>query len=315
MVFCVWHLPAGFPRHLRCPVATLGRKGPEAYCALVRLWAQDVEPTADALAVYFNWGRNKANGVLQLLTDLGYLHRWRRSAGRDRLLNFAVVTDEPFAWHTDDALAARMVHIEDQALAADRNRRRRGLDPFTPTPTEPVDSPMVTEPAPELSTGSVTSEDTVSTQVVSGASVSDTNPGATPKEISSQEIFTPNPRCGQPSRAGHVPEQPHEDRHEDRHAQRHPRGHYITTLIRGLSRDPELAPHLPAALAILHGLEFTHLERLRHARTVATALRQGHSEGDVIRYFTDSLGSARSVRAVLRYRLAQLPLSLASAAG
>lgn len=308
MVHCVWHLPAGFARHLRCPVATLGRKGPEAYCALVRLWTRDVEPTADSLAAYFNWGRNKANHVLRFLTELGYIYRWRRSAGRDRLVNFALVTDEPFAWQHDDALASQMAELEDRALAPGRQSAGGDLDPYARH--EPVDTSRPAAQSPAASTTPPTSEDAAHAQVASPAGVSDTKTGQAPIKDSLHKSFTPNPRCGRrvASRQNRTAERNRgTTRTQERHEARHDGRESLMADLRGLVEDPALAPHIPAAISILHGLEFNQVERVRHAHAVAAALRRGYPEGDVIRYFTDGLASARSIRAVLRYRLSRLP--------
>lgn len=275
------HLPAGFPRTAR--INDHPALSDFALRILPSMLAGDVEPTGEAVRARYHTGRFKAYAALRNLEQWGFLHRWRRSIGRDTFLHFAVVTDEPFAWDADPALAARMIHLEDQAVA--RARDELVLDPARPVP-----------PPAELSTGAVTSDNDVISQVNSCAGGSQTINSQTTMKDSSGGIFTPMPpRGGQPVHRG-----------------RRVRDYAERILLRLRSIPAELEPYTANALALLAGLQMAPADRARHACTVAAALASGRSLGQMTAYLTDDLASARDRKAVINWRLRTLARTLES---
>lgn len=81
-------------------------------------------------------------------------------------------------------------------------------------------------------------------------------------------------------------------------------------LARLLRVKPELQEHLPQALALLHGLGLPPMDRAFHARTVAQALRHGWALPALLRALTSGMGSAKSRRSVLLWRLKRLSATL-----
>lgn len=75
-------------------------------------------------------------------------------------------------------------------------------------------------------------------------------------------------------------------------------------------RHPELQPHIPQALALLHGLGLPPLSRVRHARVVALGLHTGLRLDELIAFLTSEMSTARNRRAVIGHRLKRLTAEL-----
>jgi hypothetical protein len=77
-----------------------------------------------------------------------------------------------------------------------------------------------------------------------------------------------------------------------------------------LHSDPQLQPHVPDALALLHGLGFPPLSRVRHARTVALGLHSGLRLDELTTFLTSEMSTARNRQAVMGHRLKRLATEL-----
>lgn len=75
-------------------------------------------------------------------------------------------------------------------------------------------------------------------------------------------------------------------------------------------RHPELQPHIPHALALLHGLGLPPLSRVRHARTIAVGLHSGLRLDELTAFLTSEMSTARNQRAVIGHRLKRLAAEL-----
>jgi hypothetical protein len=286
MSFTLRHLPAGFARMLRLnDAAGLTHL---AYRCLPALLAGHCEPTARAVAARYDCNKDTAAKALRSLERYGYLHRWKRSAGRDVWLHFAVLTDDPFSWDTDPQLQAQMATVEERSMTKARDRHY--IEAADLGPTIPAPRP------PEPSTAPAASLDEAEPQLTSCPGPSDPKTSDIPKKNSRKKRTPPTP-----SRRGQIAHRPPQ---RDRYTQR------LTQL---LSASPELEPHTADALEVLHGLGFPPLERARHARIVASALHSGRPLTAVIDYLTQGLASARDQMRVMRWRLTRLDRVLAGA--
>lgn len=259
MTTVIRHFPKPYLQNARMNIAPLvtdlGLRAWEAICR------GDVAPTVRAVASRYERCRDAVSRALRSLEKGGLLYRWRRSAGKNRFVWFAVVTDEPFAWRLDDRLIARIAEIEAEevarAKAALRDDEAYGPE-VPPVEAEAVESQVGSCPA---------SQD------------------ITNKEPLNKDLFL----------------QPVDKPRRDTYTER------LTKLL-GANRS--LEPHLPNALALLHGLGFPPLSRANYGIVVAEALHSGRSMDGMIRYLTRSLDGARSSRAVQKSRLDKLRATL-----
>lgn len=273
------HLPHGYPRTLRHNDAPLlSHLGYRVWQALL---AKLCLPTCRAVAERFEVNKDTAARALRSLIASGLLHRRRRSAGRRIWAWCYVVTDEPHAWLDDTGLTDKVDRAHEHEIARLRSLHDRydndtpGVSPDGP-PVPPSETPPH-EPPPERGYPQ-------QSQVVSCPNSSDI-----PKKISSQEISPPTPSP------------------VDRVVHRLSR--YERRLAELVGRR-ELEPYVPHALALLHGLGFPPLARVRHARVIAEALRSGRTLGSLTTFLTCAMDSARNPRAVLAHRLAKLAATL-----
>lgn len=271
------HLPRGFARTLRAnDAAGINHLGYRVWDALL---ANLCDPTCRAVAARFNVNKDTAARALRSLLNTGLLWRGRRSAGRGVFAWCYVVTDAPFAWLDDASLADKI----DRAHAHEVERLRAYHEPddlLTPVPEpEPQQEP---NPVPHDS-GYPQESPLVSCPNETDVSIKD----------SSQEISTPTP--SPVDRVIHSPR-----RFTDR------RLATVHRLLTHLHADHELQPHVPDALALLHGLGFPPISRLRHAVIVARALRSGRSLHALTSFLTSGMSTARNPKAVIVHRLGRL---------
>lgn len=237
--------------------------------------------TARAISERYDVSKDTANKALRNLVTRGYLKRWNRSAGRDTWVHFVVATDEPFAWEIDPALAAHIVHTEDQAMA----RARATAEPLEPLLTVPAPRPA--EPTPP-------DADDESSQVTSRpGSSAPKNQDATNRGTTGVKT-PPYPRSG-----SLVPKVV-------------PRGsRYQVRMLRKLARIPrEHEQHLHTAIAMLDPIGFAPLVRMKFATTLVAALAAGYTHSYLSSVLSDKLGNARDVHRVVRWRLDNLAAAL-----
>lgn len=276
MVYVLTHLPAGFPRVRRNLGGVLTDL---AYRALDALLSDFVKPTARALAEFFERNKDTGSKTLRNLEMCGYVRRWKRSAGRGAWLNFAVITDEPFAWEHDPALAARMAEMEMRVLTGFQDEHR--IEPHEADPMPPP-----TEQAPPEE----------SPQVNSCPGSSDPTDSDTPNTGFSREENPLPPNCGKTV--------------HKRRGRRKRATDPASFLERTLRRSPELRPHIPDALAILHGLGYAPPDRVKAAPVLARALLCGLTTKEVISWMTERWDNVRNETALRNWRVNQLALSL-----
>ena len=261
------HLPAGFPRTLRVNDAPLiSHLGYRVWIALME---QYCAPTARAVAERFGVNKDTAARALRTLITSGLLWRERRSAGKGVFAWCYLLTDEPFAWLEDSALAEKIQQAHEREV--DRLRALHQPDPVeaaVPVPTPPA------TPAPEQGSPQEDQLDSCPT-----------SPDV-PIKNSRREIFTPNP-----TPVGKVIHRPSRVERIERR------------LLALTQSDPGLEPHIPDALALLHGLGFPPMGRVVHCRVIADALQCGLPLNDITQYLTSNLSTARSPKAVIKYRL------------
>jgi hypothetical protein len=117
------HLPQRRVRHLRNNLSTLVTDfGLRVFEAISR---GKCTPTVRSVVAYYRDARGKcskdlAQKALKSLEKAGLLRRWRRSAGKNSFVHFAVVTDEHFAWDHDATLMARISKVETETVARAR---------------------------------------------------------------------------------------------------------------------------------------------------------------------------------------------------
>lgn len=142
----VTHLPTGTVRHLRLNSSPLITDlGLRVFEAIARGWCK---PTARAVAAHFDRCKDAANRALRSLELAGLLLRRRRSAGKNVWVHIAVVTDEHFAWHDDEELAARIAEAEAEAIARAREALAAEQEPYPALPaSREAEAPAAPEPA------------------------------------------------------------------------------------------------------------------------------------------------------------------------
>lgn len=286
MVYVLYHFPEGFARTRR---NLDGALTDFAYRAFDAICARLVEPTARALKEFFERNKDTANKALRLLEDVcGYVHRWKKSGGGGAWLNFAIVTDEPYAWERNPAVRAKMADLEQRALARFQDRHRIEPHEAAPPPPEP------TGPAPaHESPYEPPAHESV--QVSSCPDSSDPTFSDTPNRYSSREN-SPLPPDG-----GQVVHKPSKLGRQDNPAR---------VLDRVLRAEPELEPHLPPALALLHALDYPPLPRARGAVVLARALRSGRTLDSLITWLTVGFDGARDEQRVRNWRIDQLAVAM-----
>jgi hypothetical protein len=284
MCYVLWHFPKGYPRTQHVMQDPRLKARDKHYWRLIV--EKQVHPTAEALAAFDGCNKDTAAASLRRLEEAGYCKRWMRSGGHKIPLNLRVFFDHPDAYGAamrgeDLALAAKIIHWEEQVVAAARDTvtgETWDNDPQVPPPRRSD---------PELSTGPLTSEDSEFPQVNSQLGLSEPkNPDAT-NSLSSREVTPPTPsQCEQTT---------------------HKADRYTRRLTKLLTLSPELDTWVPSALAILGALDWlTPMERARHAGVVAEALRSGIPAGDLVRRFASGMESARDWPAVTATRVRRL---------
>lgn len=272
------HLPKGFPRTLR--LNDLPSLSHLAARCLPALFAGHCEPTARAVADRYRVNKDTAAKALNSLRDLGLLKRWRKSAGRGVWVHFAFLTDEPFVWNDDAKVVARMRRVENETLDAVREWAHTDED------ATPMTAPPARQPSPVDNPGGAPADP-----------VDNPNQEGNPRSVTCQDSSDVPMKDSSKKNLGSPVDAPPVDR-------------FTARLVERLSRDPELDPYLPSALALLHGLGFAPMERASHGVVVATALRHGRHLGDLVKWLTTGMGSARDKAAVLRWRLGYLKSTL-----
>jgi hypothetical protein len=263
------HFPATFPRWKRL------NHEPELTHLAVRvlpaLFDRIVEPTARAIAERYKVNKDTACAALKSLQLFGLLHRWRRSAGRGVWLHFAVITDAPRSWESDPAVAEAMRLMESETFEEFRHAQRIDEDPLpevpAPEPTDNFFSPVSCPKTPDI-----------------------------PLKVSPDKKITDEPvdKFTRPSVDNPVDNQAPVP------------ATYTQKLVERFLGSPDLQPHVPDALAMLHGLGFSPLARVSYAKIVAEALYSGRRLGGLYKYLTHGLTGVRSTRNVLKWRLRRL---------
>lgn len=266
------HLPSGFARTLRAHAwPLLTAWGYRVWIALV---TKSCRPDCRSVAEHFGISKSKAARELNhLIDDVRLLRRERRPVGRNVFAWAYLVTDEPDAWRDDAALDEKFW----QALDAEVERVRtwHAVDAADATETLPP-VPEPDEQVTDLSGDPQVAPCPTSEDI--------------PKRISLREIYPPTP----------VP--------VDQVVHRPSR--FERRLTHLLHREPELEPHIPHALALLHGVGLPPLSRIRHARTIALGLRLGLRLDELLTFLTREMRTARNSQAVMAHRLARLAAEL-----
>ena len=282
------HLPAGYPRTLRCNDGALSHL---AYRCLPVLLSGDLTPTARAVAERFGCNKDTACKALRSLETCGYLRRWRVSAGRNTWLHFAVVTDESYDWELDPRLEARITEWQERTFSAFLDRHHLAAEEAAPAVPSPAARPAPA--APETSASEQVFAPSASEQVSSCPGSSDPTDSDIPRKNPSLGSSPPKP----PKRAQVIHRRQRRDPVE-------------RAVRRCLSQHPELEPHLPNALATLEGLRFPPRDRVKGARVLAMALARGYSLSWLISWLTERLSSARSRQVVQKWRVDRLAVAL-----
>lgn len=261
------HLPSGFPRVLRANDWTPRSQSPRRLSSWgYRVWEALLnklcDPDCRSVAARFHINKDTAARALRSLADCGLLLRERRSAGRRVFAWCYLITDEPWAWLNDAALAEKFDRAHDAEVERLRSYADTALDTLPPVPQPAAD--------PQATSCPTTAD--------------------IPNKDSRREDSPPTP--SPVDRVVHRP-----SRFERR-------------LADLLHSDPQLQPQIPDALALLHGLGFPPLGRVRHARTVALGLRSGLRLDELTTYLTREMATARNRQAVMGHRLARLAAEL-----